>query len=167
MQKEDWIELFKLIPEHYHSKLVLNLTSGADVCVDTLLRFEREFLVFRGRFGGSTDEGRGFFVPYQNIVCCRIETTVRGSEMLEMFGVTPSEQQRKAMDGGMLEESTSISSSTTLAMPAEALGGTMPPAPGPSNAPATLVDGATAKHNLLEKIRQAKLAASANTAKPK
>ena len=58
MTSTEWIEMLRLIPEEEHGKLVVVLTNGAELCVDTLCRFESNFLVMRGRTGGTIDEDR-------------------------------------------------------------------------------------------------------------
>ena len=53
------------------------LQTGSELCVDTLVEFERTFLVLRGRVGGTIEEARAFFVPYDQMLCLRLERIVR------------------------------------------------------------------------------------------
>jgi hypothetical protein len=64
MRKEDCQDVFRRIPEGTHSQVNLALRNGCLLSIDTVVRFEPHYMVFRGREGGSTEEGRAFFVPY-------------------------------------------------------------------------------------------------------
>jgi hypothetical protein len=63
MRKEDCVDMLQRIPVDSHSQVNFILRNGHILSVDTLVRFEATYIVFRGREGGSTDENRGFFVP--------------------------------------------------------------------------------------------------------
>jgi hypothetical protein len=86
MTSAEWIDMLRLIPEAEHGKLVIVLRNGTELCVDTLVRFDDSFLVLRGRQGGNTDEARGFFVPYTQMLCLRLDRIVKVEELEEFFG---------------------------------------------------------------------------------
>src|SRR5947209_2850591 len=86
MQSHDWIALLRLIPAEQHNTLVLTTLSGTDINIDTVLRTELNYLVFRGRTAGSTDEGRVFFLPYRQIDYVQINRQVKEVEIRELFG---------------------------------------------------------------------------------
>jgi hypothetical protein len=86
MTADDWIDTLQLIPQAEHSKLVIVLQNGTELCVDNLVRFEHEFLVLRGRQGGQVEESRGFFVPYKQFLCLRLDRVMRTDELLGFFG---------------------------------------------------------------------------------
>src|SRR6266540_4255806 len=88
MRREECVELFKRIPEVYHAQVNLILHNQAVISVDQIARFEPVYLVFRGREGGTTDEGRAFFVPYEEIAYFRLERVVRLGELKQMYGET-------------------------------------------------------------------------------
>ncbi len=97
MQNSHWIDLVRLIPEDQHNKLVLTTLTGVDLNVETILRVDETFLVFRGRISGITDEGRVFFVPYRQIDYLQINRHVMESEIRELFGEpSPAEAARPA-----------------------------------------------------------------------
>src|SRR5204863_3900883 len=52
---------------------------------DTVFRFEQYFLVVRGRTGGTIDEARGFFIPYEQLIYVRFERIMKLEELEEMF----------------------------------------------------------------------------------
>jgi hypothetical protein len=90
MTAEDWIDVLRLVPEAEHGKLVIVLQNGTELCVDTIVRYEPRFIVLRGRQGGTIEEARGFFVPYDQMLCLRLDRIIKVEEIQEFFG-TPSE----------------------------------------------------------------------------
>jgi hypothetical protein len=90
MTAEEWSDVIRLIPEAEHGKLVIVLQNGTELCVDTIIRYESQFLVLRGRQGGTVEEARAFFVPYDQMLCLRLDRIVKVEEIQEFFG-TPSE----------------------------------------------------------------------------
>jgi hypothetical protein len=89
MTSDVWIDMLRLLPEVEHGKLVIVLRNGTELCVDTIIRFEEQFLVLRGRQGGTVEEARAFFVPYDQMLCLRLDRIVKVEEIQEFFG--PSE----------------------------------------------------------------------------
>jgi hypothetical protein len=85
MTAPEWINMLSLIPEAEHTKLVIVLKNGMELCVDTLYRFERAFLVMRGRAGGTIDESRGFFVPYDQMMCVRLDRVIKLDDLDAML----------------------------------------------------------------------------------
>lgn len=86
MTNQDWIDLFRSIPEVEHGKTVIVLINGNEISVDALIRFEEAYLVVRGRVGGTVEEARGMVVPFHQIVYIRIERVVKIEEMESFFG---------------------------------------------------------------------------------
>jgi hypothetical protein len=84
MTNQEWIEMLRLIPEEEQNQSVLVLLNGSEISVDTFYRFEPTFLVFRGRVAGTTDEGRAFFVPYDQMLYYRIERVVNIAELRDI-----------------------------------------------------------------------------------
>ena len=89
MKDNDWIELVRLIPEDQQNKLVLTTMTGIDLNVEIILRLEENYLVFRGRISGITDEGRVFFLPYRQIDYMQLNRRVKEAEIHEMYGEEP------------------------------------------------------------------------------
>lgn len=90
MTNAEWICLLNLIPEEQHGQLVMMLTSGAELGIETLLRVDPSYIVFRGRALGNTDEGRVYFVPLTQIVYLNLNRYVREEEIHEIFNVVPA-----------------------------------------------------------------------------
>src|SRR5262245_25612371 len=88
MRREDLLDLFQRIPAPMHQYVNLVLHNQAVLTVDVVARFEPTYLVMRGREGGSTEEGRAFFVPYDAVAYLRIEQVLRIGDMKKMYGET-------------------------------------------------------------------------------
>jgi hypothetical protein len=140
MRREECVELFKRIPETYHPQVNLVLRNQFVLSVDVVVRFEPTYLAFRGREGGTTDEGRGFFVPYEEIAYIRLERVVRLGEMKLMYGETgfvDAEDRLSTPEQKESEETLAVDTKTPLPVPT-----TMPQDPA-----------SIAKQNLLDRIR--------------
>jgi len=142
LREQAWL-LLNVIPEADLTKTVLMLKNGVSINVDTIFRKEKEYLMVRGREAGSNDEGRAFFLPYEEISYIKIERLVRLNELRAMYGEAP--QTAGLADGDdVLSETPPAASSlkATVIAPAAA----MDPA-------------AIAKQNLLDRIRHARTSA--------
>lgn len=128
--------LDKLAPEDL-SKTVLSLRFGAAVTIDAVARRETDYLVIRGRENGTTDEGRAFFVPYEDILYIKIDRVLKVEELKRMYG-------------------------EKVAAPVVAEGETKGDDKAVTNTPAPTAPmdpAAIAKQNLLARIRAARTAA--------
>ena len=154
MRRDDLVDAFKRIPEPMHQYVNLVMRNQSILAVDVVARFEPTYLVLRGREGGTTDEGRAFFVPYDEICYLKIERMVRLGELKKMYG------EEGYVDA---EDRLSAPEAATPAQPAAP--GTAP-APAPTPAPSGPTDpGSIAKQNLLERIRAARANVAGTTGK--
>lgn len=156
MRREDCQEMFRRIPVSSHPQVNLSLRNGALLAVDTVVRFEPHYLVFRGREGGSTDEGRAFFVPYEEICYLKIERVTRVSELRQMYGEMTGTAE--GATGGM-EPAGEAAPSVPAAVP---LGSPSPAAPvlNPTD------PAAIARQNLLNRIRAARASTTSTATRP-
>jgi hypothetical protein len=99
MVNTDWITLVRLIPAEQHNKLVLTTTTGVDLNIETVLRLEVEYIVFRGRISGITDEGRVFFVPYGQIDYMQLNRHVKEEEIHQLYGSAPQAEAERPASG--------------------------------------------------------------------
>lgn len=158
MRREDCVELFEKIPEHYHAQVNLILRGQGMITVDCVVRFEEHYMVLRGREQGSTDEGRAFFVPYEELAYFRVERVLKLSELKRMYGeenVVDREDllgqqvaEQQANKGEDDDEDVDVDAQTPV--PAVPLGAPQDPS-------------AIARQNLLDRIRAAR--ANVNTGK--
>ena len=139
MRREDLLELFKRIPERMHQYVNL---------------------VMRGREGGSTDEGRGFFVPYDEIAYVRVEQVLKVGDLKRLYGEAYADiedtlgQQAEA-------EAAAKAEAEAKGQPQPDVTTTPPPATAPTD-PASI-----AKQNLLDRIRAARANAAGATGRLK
>jgi len=89
MQAAVWMELLARIPEHQRSQLVVMTTARVEITVQDLVRMDEAYVAVRGRLAGSSDAGRLFFVPYDQIAYVSIQKAVRDQELVEIFGTAP------------------------------------------------------------------------------
>jgi hypothetical protein len=140
------MEMFTRIPEAMLPHVNLVLRNGICLSVTVVARFEEVYVVFAGREGGTSDERRGFFVPYDEISYIRIEKPVRVSELKLMYGETGFQDMDDRLDA------------LTEAAEKETRGAASPaPAPKPVGSPIMPSDpAAIARQNLLDRIRAAR-----------
>ena len=143
MQRDDCVDLFKRIPVQSHPQVNLVLHNQATVSVDTVVRFEPTYIVLRGREGGSTDEGRAFFVPYDTIAYVRIERVVKLGELKRMYGEGSGYVDAEDVLGQQAEAEAKAAADVQTPAPTIT--------PGPALDPAAI-----AKQNLLDRIRAAR-----------
>lgn len=153
MRREECVELFKRIPETSHAQVNLVLRNQFVLSVEVVARFEPTYLAFRGREGGTTDEGRAFFVPYEEIAYVRLERVVRLGELKQMYGET-----------GFVDAEDRLSAGAQGDTKPEAKPLAETPPPGST---VQLDPAAIAKQNLLERIRASRGAASAKPTEKK
>ena len=139
MRREECLELFKLIPEASHAQVNLVLRNQFTLSVEVVVRFEQNYIAFRGREGGTTDEGRAFFVPYEEIAYLRLERIVRLGEFKAMFGEMGYVDAEDRLSAGEQKDPSDATKPSDAQTPA----------------PVSLPQDPTsiAKQNLLERIR--------------
>src|SRR5262245_56543250 len=89
MQGAAWIALMQQIPESYHDKLTLVTVSGTEICLNVLVRLEDEYMLIRGRLAGTTDTGRAFFIPYDQITYLGFQQSIPEAELRAIYGDKP------------------------------------------------------------------------------
>ena len=148
MRKDDVLGILGVMNPSDISTTVLVLKGGSNFTLDQVIRAEADYLVFRGREGGTTDEGRAFFVPYEEISYIKLDRVVRINQIRRMYGETVALDSEERFEKEQQGESA----------PAEVVSTPAPTAP-------TLDPAAIAKQNLLERIRAART--SAGNPKPR
>jgi hypothetical protein len=100
MQHTDWIDLLRIIPQEQHNTLVVTTLTGVDLNVETILRIEEQYVVFRGRVSGITDEGRVFFVPFRQIDFLQMNRYVKEAEVRRLYGEDPGTETVSPLSEG-------------------------------------------------------------------
>jgi hypothetical protein len=150
--------MFAKIPEGMHPQVNLILRNGFCLAVSTVARYEDTYVVFSGREGGTSDEGRGFFVPYDEISYVRIERAVRVGELKRMFGEMGYEDMEDRLDAMTQAAQKEADSATVAVTPA--------PLPVANGTPIMASDpAAIARQNLLDRIRAARANVAGTTGK--
>jgi hypothetical protein len=141
------MEMFEKIPQTMHPQVNLVLRNRFVLSVSMVARFEESYLVFSGREGGTSDESRGFFVPYDEISYIRIERPVRVGELKLMYGETGYQD---------MEDRLEAQTQAAAAKDAETAPSSQTPVPAPIPVPVPITGSdpaAIAKQNLLDRIR--------------
>jgi hypothetical protein len=86
MHPSQWIELLRKIPPVYQENLLLATAAGLEIAVQSILQYGAEHLLVRGRQGGTTDSGRVFCVPFDQINYVMFNREMKEAELREMFG---------------------------------------------------------------------------------
>ncbi len=141
MKREHVLSILQRISIDDMTKTILSLKGGAAITLDTVARTEAEFLVVRGREAGTNDEGRGFFVPYEDIQFLKIDRMVKTEELKLMFGEVVAE--KKTLESEARAEMDATAAADKKAQEVEVPTAPMDPA-------------AIAKQNLLSRIRAAR-----------
>jgi hypothetical protein len=86
MQGKAWMELIAKIPAVQLDGLGLITSSGVEINIQTIFRMEEDYILLRGRLMGTTDAGRIFFVPYDQINCLVYQRLLKDHEVEAWFG---------------------------------------------------------------------------------
>jgi hypothetical protein len=139
MHREDVLDILDKIPKEDLTKTILTLRGGGMITIDQIGRTEDDYLIVRGREGGSNDEGRAFFVPFDEILYVKLDRVVGVYEIKRMYG-------EKADAPDALSEHSPIGGGKSDTRAAD----------GKSAQQETMDPAAIAKQNLLARIRAAK-----------
>lgn len=86
MQSSAWVQLLRQIPAEYHDKVVLMISNGTEINLQTVLRTESDYLALRGRLAASTEGGRVFLVPYDQLCMLGFREGMPEAKILAMYG---------------------------------------------------------------------------------
>lgn len=149
MQSSQWVTLLARIPAALHNTLVLITTVGTEVAVQDIFRLEDEYVVLRGRMSGTTDAGRVFFIPYDQVHYIGFQKPLKQEDVLALYGDAPAPPAPAPAPAEVRPAEV-----TEPAPQAKA-----EPAPPPEQAPAERPPKPPSKVLLLERVR-ARLAAA-------
>lgn len=153
MQNSAWITLLRLMPPSLHGSLLLVTRIGQEISIQDVFRLEDDYAVLRGRMGGTTEAGRVFVMPYDEIHYLGFHKPMKEPEIAAIFGgqCAPTETaEERAV------EAADLTPESVAPVPSEP----PPPEPAPVPAPAIEKPKPASKVVLLERVR-ARLAASA------
>ena len=87
MQSAAWKAIFNRVPREHHEIMMVVTTIGIEINVKSIQLLEPEYVVIRGRLGGTTDAGRVFFVPYDQINYITFNKEIREEHVADMLGL--------------------------------------------------------------------------------
>ncbi len=85
MPSDAWARLLRLVPAKDQDNLMLLTSNRTEFAVQAILRFDPDFLIIKGRLAGSQDQGRVFFIPYDQIDHIGFYRAFKDTEFNEMF----------------------------------------------------------------------------------
>jgi hypothetical protein len=141
MHSTAWKAVFNRIPRQHHEILMVVTSIGIEINVRSIQLLEPDYVVIRGRLGGTTDAGRIFFIPYDQINYLTFNVEIKEDQVAAMLGVDapppkppiPEPESAKQVAAGPENDEPESASS---------------PAPGPAKP-----EAAPTKMALLERIR--------------
>jgi hypothetical protein len=86
MQGPAWINILQQVPLAYHDKLMLVTAAGTEISIQSVVRMEDDYLLLRGRLAGTTDTGRAFFLPYDQINYLGFQQAIPEAELRAFYG---------------------------------------------------------------------------------
>jgi hypothetical protein len=150
MQHATWIELLRMIPPEQHDSMVVVTTVGTEITFQAVLRVEPEYVVIRGRLSGTTDTGRVFFLPYDQINYLAFFREVPESQIRDLYRESP----QAASDAAGGETAAEEAPPTEATLPGGAPTPTaQPKTPAPDVGRAPLRSPLLGKTRLIERLR--------------
>lgn len=142
MQGAAWTNILRLIPVDQHDKLVLITHNNTEIHLQGILHHDRDHMIVRGRLAASTDAGRVFFIPFDQVHYLAFRNPMKESDVLALLG----------LDG------TPVSPPPAAAAPETAVedGAPESDSQAPASQSGAIVSGQFAKAALLERLRRAR-----------
>jgi hypothetical protein len=154
MHTSAWIALIRQFPQSVHNNLTFITRIGREVSVQNIFRIEPDYIVVRGRLSGTTDEGRVFILPFDEMHALGFQKPMKEHEFEAVFnGLDP----KQAVDPKAAETEQAAAASPE---PQEPPPKAAQPTPVPVSAPAEVKPAKPpSKVLLLQRVR-ARLAAA-------
>ena len=86
MHDASWIALFRRIPANLHEGLVLTLTTGAELVVQSIVKLDTEVVILRGRVAGTHEGGRVILLPYTQLLAVNFTRRLTQTDVTTIFG---------------------------------------------------------------------------------
>ncbi|HMP01240.1 MAG TPA: hypothetical protein PKD86_12145 [Gemmatales bacterium] len=86
MTIEQYIKLFKSLPEAETEMLIVAMKNGMEVAVQRIMRFEEHYMLVRGRLGGTDQGNLIFLIDYDNITFAYFSRVIEDYRVQEIFG---------------------------------------------------------------------------------
>jgi hypothetical protein len=153
MQSAAWVSLIRQIPETHHEKLMLVTTAGIEISINSFVVLGEEFVLLRGRLSGTTDTGRAFFLPYNQINYLGFQVPIHEGELRRFMGAPAPTVQAAAPAPEVVPEPAPVQPAEVTPIPSEPAEPVVEKEPAaeppkPISRPSTL-----AKNAILERLR--------------
>lgn len=86
MKRDHWVSLFQKLPETMHDQVVFSLSTGIDVYNQRFLVYADDYLLVRGRLGGTDEGERIFMVPWEELRMIFFSRPVEDEMLFKTFG---------------------------------------------------------------------------------
>lgn len=86
MTVEQYIKLFKSLPEAETEMLMIAMNNGMEIAVQRIMRYEDHYMLVRGRLGGTEEGELIFLVDYCNITFVYFLRPIADARVQEIFG---------------------------------------------------------------------------------
>jgi hypothetical protein len=170
MQSGAWIALLKQIPLAQHNVLSVRTLCGTEFNVQNILRLDKDFVVIRGRLAATTETGRVYFIPYDQINYIGYTKETKVDQVRELFGEPLLGDGATKKDGDSLAENAdanmqegSLSEETSSNVEAETAAPSSDKSETPVGEASKPAERFSGKEAILQRLRARTLA----TMKPK
>lgn len=160
MQSTLWVRLLRQVPAGQLQRLTIVTTIGAEIAIQEIVQMAEEYLILRGRLQGTSDAGRLFLVPLDQVSFVSSQVEMKDDAIRAIFGpghgaayVAPSAPPPVAApalaETAAVHEPAAGSAEEPQPAAAEPAAGETPEQPKPSEKPA----GPVNRSELLERLR--------------
>jgi hypothetical protein len=149
-----WIQLIQSIPASLQNQIVLVTDSRAEIAVESVFRYEPDFVVVRGRMAGTTDGGLLFMIPYGRLTAMMVAKEIKEAEVHKIFD---GASEAETVHGSSVTKPEIEDIESTPSKPMERLSGSKSGTPKPKPSTESSI---AARNTLLDKLRAAKSIAS-------
>lgn len=86
MQASEWTKLISSIPDDCWEGMFLELNTGMNLAVQRVMKYTDEYILLRGRVGGTDEEDRLFIVPYESLMMVMFTRSMDDEKIISIFG---------------------------------------------------------------------------------
>ena len=158
MPNSPWIAFLRQLSPSVHNQLSITTRIGQELAVQHIFRIDSDYLVYRGRLSGTTEEARVYVLPYDEMHVISFQKPLKEHQVDAILsGNDPTKTaEQEAIEAADLEPAPAIEAEPPAAPAAKQPEQTPLPV---SAAPADSKSKPASKVLLLERVR-ARLAAA-------